>query len=206
MQNIKLELKKKKYKYLFLITIIVLGFISGIILANILSYNDKKAVAEIIGNYFTNLKSGKNPNYLVNLINSLKINFIYFFLLFLFSLSIIGIILNPFLLYFKSVIVGFSIGILINIYQYAGIVLGIFSIFPHQIINLFVYMVLSFYGIILSIKLFRLLFLKEQFNIVSFRKKYVKVLGISFILLMLSSFYEIFLGDFLLKVFTFLLK
>ena len=206
MQNLKQELKKKKYKYIFLLTIIVLGIISGIILSNILSYNDKKIVAEKIEHYFTNLKIGETPNYFNNLLNSLKINFIYFSLFFLFSLSIIGIILNPFFLYFKSVIIGFSLGILINVYQYVGIILGIFIIFPHQIINLFVYMVLSFYGIILSIKLFKLIFLKEQFNIVSFRKKYIKVIGICSLILFISSFYETFLGDLILKVFTFLIK
>ena len=55
-QNLKQELKKKKYKYIFLLTIIVLGIISGIILSNILSYNDKKLVAEKIEHYFTSTR------------------------------------------------------------------------------------------------------------------------------------------------------
>ena len=34
------EIQKNKYKYIFLLTIILIGFISGIIFSNILSYND----------------------------------------------------------------------------------------------------------------------------------------------------------------------
>ena len=200
------EIKKQKYKYIFLITIIVLGIISGIILSNVLSYNDKKIVGDKIGEYLLNLKNGKDLNYLVNLYNSLKVNYLYFILLIILSSSIIGIIINPFILYIKSVIVGFTLGIMINLYGYVGIILGIFSIFPHQILNLVIYMVITYYGIILSIKLFRLLFFKEQFNIINFRKKYNKIIIIGIILLLISSFYEIFLSDFILKVFTFLIK
>ena len=202
----KQELKKEKYKYVFLITIIILGIISGIILSNILSYNDKKIIGERIGEYLNNLKEGKNLNYLANLYNSLKVNYLYFILLIVFSLSIIGIILNPFILYIKSVIVGFTLGIMINIYGYFGILIGIFSIFPHQLFNLIIYMVITYYGMILSIKLFRLLFFKEQFNISTFRKKFLRIIIIGIIFLLISSIYETFLGDFIIKLFTFMIK
>ena len=65
---------------------------------------------------------------------------------------------------------------------------------------------MSYYGIMLSIKLFRLLFFKEQFNINVFRKKYFKILIINFFILVISAFYETFLGDLILKLFTFLIK
>ena len=206
MQNLKQELIKKKYKYLFLITLIILGILSGIILSNILSYNDKKLVSEKIITYFNNLKNNEKLDYFTNFFNSFKINIIYFFLLIIFGLSIIGIILNPLILYIKSLLIGFIFGIMINIYSYSGLLLGLFSIFPHQIINLFVYMIMSYYGIILSIKLFRLLFFKEQFNINTFRKKYFKIIGMCLIILLISSLYETFLGDVILKLFTFLIK
>ena len=204
-QGIKHELKKNKYKYIFLFTIVILGIITGIILSNIISYNDKKEIGESISNYILNLKA-HNLNYLSNLINSLSINFIYVILIFILSLSIIGIIFNPFILYFKSFIVGFSIGIMINIYGYAGILLGIFSVFPHEFINLLMYLFLSFYGIKLSINLFLLIFSKKQFNFSLYMKKFLKVICASSIILIISSLYETFLSDFVIKVFTFLIK
>ena len=135
-KKIKDELKKNKYKYAFLITIIIVGFISGIICSNILSYNDQKEISEIVKTYFINLKNGEEINYFNNLLNNTLVNYFYLVLLFVFGLSIIGIILNPFILYFKSFILGFSVGIVINIYSFKGIVFGILYLFPHQIINL----------------------------------------------------------------------
>ena len=203
---VKKKKKKNKYKYIFLITIIVLGIISGIILSNLLSYNDSKEISKIIEEYLINLKNGNNLNFISNLINSLSINFLYVLLIFIFSLSIIGILLNPFILYFKSFITGFSIGIMIKLYSFKGILLGIFSVFPHEFINLILYLFISFYGIKLSIKLFFLIFTKKQFNFSFYMKKYLKVIGVSLILLIISSLYETFIADFVIKAFTFLIK
>ena len=201
-KNFWQELKKNKYKYLFLITIIILGFLSGIVLANILSYNDKKGVGEIVETYFLNLKNNESINYIGNFLNNLGVNFFYLLLLFIFGISIIGIVLNPFILYFKSLITGFSVGIIISLYSFKGILGGILYLFPTQLLNLLIYMLVSFYGINLSIRLFKVLFLRKNINNNEFMKKYFQVLLFSSIVLLISTLYETFLADFVMKFFT----
>lgn len=201
-KNFWQELKKNKYKYLFLITIIILGFLSGIVLANILSYNDKKEVGEIVETYFLNLKNNEGINYIGNFLNNLGVNFFYLLLLFIFGISIIGIVLNPFILYFKSLITGFSVGIIISLYSFKGILGGILYLFPTQLLNLLIYMLVSFYGINLSIRLFKVLFLRKNINNNEFMKKYFQVLLFSSIVLLISTLYETFLADFVMKFFT----
>ena len=201
-KNFWQELKKNKYKYLFLITIIILGFLSGIVLAKILSYNDKKEVGEIVETYFLNLKNNESINYIGNFLNNLGVNFFYLLLLFIFGISIIGIVLNPFILYFKSLITGFSVGIIISLYSFKGILGGILYLFPTQLLNLLIYMLVSFYGINLSIRLFKVLFLRKNINNNEFMKKYFQVLLFSSIVLLISTLYETFLADFVMKFFT----
>ena len=201
-KNFWQELKKNKYKYLFSITIIILGFLSGIVLANILSYNDKKEVGEIVETYFLNLKNNESINYIGNFLNNLGVNFFYLLLLFIFGISIIGIVLNPFILYFKSLITGFSVGIIISLYSFKGILGGILYLFPTQLLNLLIYMLVSFYGINLSIRLFKVLFLRKNINNNEFMKKYFQVLLFSSIVLLISTLYETFLADFVMKFFT----
>ncbi len=191
---------------MFLLTIILLGFLTGIVFSNILSYSDFKDVSSIVKDYFLNLKNGVEINYLNNFINTISVNYLYLFLLFIFGLSIIGIILNPFILYFKSFIIGFTTGIIIAIYGFIGIPIAIFFIFPHQILNMIIYTLMSFYGINLSIKLFKSLFLRRQTNYTEFMKKYLKVFGLSALILLISAGYETFLADFMMKLFTFLIK
>ena len=200
------EIQKNKYKYIFLLTIILIGFISGIIFSNILSYNDHQEISNTLKDYFLGIKNNKSINYLGNFLNIFSVNYLYMLLIWIFGLSIIGIILNPFILYFKSFIIGFSVGIIISIYSYLGILGSLLYLFPHLLINLLVYTLLSFYGIKLSIKLFKALFLHKNFNFQDFMKKYLKILGLASIILLITTLYETFLADFVMKIFTFFLK
>lgn len=200
------EIQKNKYKYIFLLTIILIGFISGIIFSNILSYNDHQEISNTLKDYFLGIKNNQSINYLGNFLNIFSVNYLYMLLIWIFGLSIIGIILNPFILYFKSFVIGFSVGIIISIYSYLGILGSLLYLFPHLLINLLVYTLLSFYGIKLSIKLFKALFLHKNFNFQDFMKKYLKILGLSSIILLITTLYETFLADFVMKIFTFFLK
>ena len=200
------EIQKNKYKYIFLLTIILIGFISGIIFSNILSYNDHQEISNTLKDYFLGIKNNQSINYLGNFLNIFSVNYLYMLLIWIFGLSIIGIILNPFILYFKSFIIGFSVGIIISIYSYLGILGSLLYLFPHLLINLLVYTLLSFYGIKLSIKLFKALFLHKNFNFQDFMKKYLKILGLASIILLITTLYETFLADFVMKIFTFFLK
>lgn len=200
------EIQKNKYKYIFLLTIILIGFISGIIFSNILSYNDHQEISNTLKDYFLGIKNNQSINYLGNFLNIFSVNYLYMLLIWIFGLSIIGIILNPFILYFKSFVIGFSVGIIISIYSYLGILGSLLYLFPHLLINLLVYTLLSFYGIKLSIKLFKSLFLHKNFNFQELVKKYLKILGLASIILLITTLYETFLADFVMKIFTFFLK
>lgn len=200
------EIKKNKYKYMFLITIILIGFIMGIIFSNILSYNDHQQISEVLKKYFLGIKNNQDINYLNNFINNFSVNYLYMLAIWIFGLSIIGIILNPFILYLKSFIIGLSSGVIISTYGFIGIIGVILYIFPHVLINLIVYLLLSFYGIKLSINLFKALFLKKNFNSSEFMHKYLVILGLSALILLITTLYETFLADFVMKLFTILLK
>lgn len=200
------EIQKNKYKYIFLLTIILIGFISGIIFSNILSYNDHQEISNTLKDYFLGIKNNQSINYLGNFLNIFSVNYLYMLLIWIFGLSIIGIILNPFILYFKSFVIGFSVGIIISVYSYLGILGSLLYLFPHLLINLLVYTLLSFYGIKLSIKLFKALFLHKNFNFQELMKKYLKILGLASIILLITTLYETFLADFVMKIFTFFLK
>ena len=200
------EIKKNKYKYMFLITIILIGFIMGIIFSNILSYNDHQQISEVLKKYFLGIKNNQDINYLNNFINNFSVNYLYMLAIWIFGLSIIGIILNPFILYLKSFIIGLSVGVIISTYGLIGIIGVILYIFPHVLINLIVYLLLSFYGIKLSINLFKALFLKKNFNSSEFMHKYLVILWLSALILLITTLYETFLADFVMKLFTILLK
>ena len=196
---------KEKKKYIFLISIVVIGIVIGIVFSNILSDNDKILVENKLTTYFLNIKNNKEINYLSNFLNSFLNNNIVLITIWILGLSIIGLVFNIFILFFKSFVVGFGIGSIINIYLYKGIIGSIIYIFPHIIINLFVFIVLVYYANNFSMKLFRLLFLKKDIKFKEVMNKYLKILLYAFFLLLISSILETFLSPIITKLFTFML-
>ena len=197
---------KVKKKGLFLIIIVLFGIVLGVVFSNILNSNDEKLVYVKLTDYFNNLKNDVPINYLNNFFSSLKSNFIYLIIIWILGLSIIGLVLNNFILFFKSFILGFSIGSIINIYLYRGLVLSFFYIFPSHLINILVYIIMVYYANNFSLKLFNVLFRKKEVKFNLLIKKYFKLLGIMAIILLFSSILETFLNPFLLKLFSFLIK
>ena len=178
----------------------------GIVFANVLSSNDEKMVTLKITNYFNNLRDDIPINYLANFMNSINNNLIYLVIIWILGLSIIGLVLNNFILFFKSFILGFTIGSIINIYLYRGIILAIIYVFPSLIINILIYGIIVYYANNFSLNLFNLLFRKKNIKFSSIVGKYLKLLLICCIILIISSVLETFFHPFVIKLLGFLIK
>ena len=199
-------MNKLKKKYIFLFIIVIIGVVIGVLFSNILSTNDEKLVYTQLSSFFNNIKNDEKINYLANLWTNLKNNLFYLIAIWIFGLSVIGLIINNFLLFFKSFTLGFIIGSIINTYLYSGLVLSFAYIFPNLLINLFVYIIIVYYANDISLKLFNVLFKKKEQQFGLIIKKYLKLLGILSIIIFLSSLYETFITPFVLKLFSFLIK
>lgn len=196
---------KFKKKYIFLFVIVIVGFVFGILFSNILNTEDSKLVASKIGEFFNNLKSDMPIDYIKNLFTSIKNNLFYLVIIWVLGLSIIGLLFNNFILFFKSFILGFSVGSIINIYFYSGLILGFFYIFPALLINLLIFLIMTYYANDFSLKLFDVIFRKKEYHFQSLIKRYFKILGIFAIILIISSIIETFITPFFLKLFSFLI-
>ena len=197
---------KLKKHYLFLFIIVIVGIIIGVIFSNILNIEDEKLVYTKITTYFNNLKNDVPINYMSNLITNIKNNLITIIVIWILGLSIIGLLFNNFILFFKGFILGFTIGSIINIYLYSGIILSIVYLFPAVLFNTLLFLITTYYANIFSLKLFDIIFRKKEYKFGLLIKKYSKILGVFTILLIISSIYETFITPFFIKLFSFLIK
>lgn len=195
------KLLKQKRRYYVIIGFIVIGIILGIAFPYLLGNDNKEFLNNSITNYFISIKNNTFDTYSA-IKNSSLINIITPIVIWFLGLSIIGILLIIFILIYKGFILGFSISSIIYIYGFKGILGGFLYIFPNLVLSLIIYILLGFYGISFSIKLFRNLFLKEKIEVNRYMNKYLKILCISLIALILLSLYEVYLLPNILKVFT----
>ena len=197
---------KQKKLYRIIITLMVFGIISGILFIFFISKESKTKALVSIKNFFDLMNTSTGINYGKSLLNTLVNNIGYVLLIWLLGISIIGLPITIVLAFMKSFIVGFSISSIISCYKAKGILGAFLYVFPHQVIILFIYLLLSFYSISFSIKLFKSLFLKQTINFRVVMQKYIKILLISLIGIIIVSLYEVFISTYFIKLFTMLLK
>lgn len=179
----------------FIMFIITLGIISGSLFLVVLKDTDHSLVIEKINTFFTNI------NNIEAFKNAFIENIIFVILVWILGMSIIGIIINIFMIYLKGFIIGFSLSSFFLVYKYKGLLAALIYAFPTSIINILVCLLLGVYSVLFTINLWKIIFLKEKdFNMKRFIKKYFLVLIICIILIIISSLTEGFLVPSLLKL------
>lgn len=202
----KRHFERQKRTYKIIVIIMIITIILGALFYFLISDQDKTLVTNTIKNFFIEIKKGDNLNYSASLINSLITNIIYVLVIWMLGISIIGLPIIILMIGYKSFIMGFSISSIISTYGFKGIIGAITYTTPHQLLYLFILMLLGFYSINFSIRLFKYLFLKKYINFKDIMKRYSKILLICMVSSIILSLFETFISTYFIKLFTLLLK
>ena len=190
------DIKKDKSIYVSLIIVLLISVLFGAFFIKILSTTDKELVMTHINTYFDSIKNGSIK---IDLYNNIINNNITLFILWILGFSVIGIPLIISILFYKGFTLSFTVTSLIYNFKFDGIFFSLVYIFPHLILNLLFYFIVTYYSFKLCINIIQVLFNKNKIN-TSFLKKYVIVLVISVVFLSLSTLYETFILPYLIKI------
>ena len=117
------------------------------------------------------------------------------------GMTIIGIIINIFLLYLKGFIFGFTLSAFILTYSYKGMILSILYTLFGQLLNLVVIMILSIYSIMFTFNFVKqIIKSKYNMNIPKYFKNYSLIFLITIIISLISSISEAFVFPTLIKI------
>jgi len=195
LNNIKFD---KRY-VLFCLVLVILGIITGSLFIVILNSSDKSLVMEYISSFVYSIKNN-SFNYLDTLKNTLIINYII-----IFAISIIGftyflIPINILILFYKSFVIGFSLSSFMLTFKIKGLLLSIVYIFPHLILNILLFSLLTAFSLKLSIKMINSIIKKKEVNMRHYFNKYLYIIILFVILITLSGLYESFIAPHILKL------
>lgn len=187
MKKIIKKLKDKK-QFIIIFVICTVAFIIGVLLPSILNEENRKIIQTSLNSFFDTIKNNqlKTNELLFKILTS---NIIIDLILWLLGISIIGIPIVIILLGYKSLSLGFTISSIISTYKLNGVIKALIYIVPN-IINLFIFFVISYYSISFSLMLFNYLFRKKEYNKRIIVNRYLKLLVISIIILIFSSVIE----------------
>ena len=205
MDKLKNSIHINKNLFVFLLVIVIVGVVSGSIFSAIIDTHDKKMVVDYLTEFFNNVKSGK-LNYDTSIINTLFFTVGSAIIIWLLGVSVIGFFIVLFMLFMKAFVLGFSIGSIIINFKLKGILIGTIYAFPHQIINILVFMLLSAYALIVSFKIMKCMTGKKTLDFKGIMNRYMTVLLFSGIVLIITSVYEVYLMPKLLNIIMGIIK
>ena len=192
-------LKINKRIFIFLLVIIVLGIISGAIFSVIISNDDKAMVADYLNNFFNKLNSN-TLNYKNSFLNCFVFTVIFDFIIWLLGISVIGFFVILMMVFLKSFVIGFSVSSLIINFKLKGILYSIIYIFPHQIINFLILILISSCALIISFKLISCINKKNTLSFKNIINKYILTLVFSIVVLIFTCLYETYMMPFIMKL------
>lgn len=205
MDKLKRNIHINKNLFVFLLVIVIVGIVAGSIFSTIIDSNDKKMVLDYLSNFFENAKDGK-LNYDTSIVNTLVFTVGFALIMWILGISIIGFFVVIFMLFMKAFILGFSISSIIASFGFKGVLLAFVYAFPHHIINLLVFMLLTAYALIISYKLIKCITSKKPLDLKPIMHRYSIVLGVSLVLFIVTSLYEVYIVPKLLSFIMGILK
>lgn len=178
--------------FLFLFVLFMVGLTFGSLFVTILKETDQNIIKASLNTFFTSI-SKNTLNVETTLISSLITGITYILFVWLLGISIIGLPIVLILYFSKAFTLGFSIGSILFYYKGKGILLALAYIFPHHILNFFIYTILSIYSLSLSLKIIDALMHKKKLDFRFILNKYLFILIVSLLSVLISILYEIFI-------------
>lgn len=199
------HMQSQKKLYAVLLGIMLAGFVCGLLYITLISKVDKSLVKEQLSTFFQAIKTNQIDT-VGGLQKSILGNTIYCVGMWILGMSIIGLPVICACLFMKAFSLGFSISSILSNYGFKGL-LGVFTYtFPQSFLSMILCLLISFYAVSFSIKLFKALFLKKTINFKEAMQKYCKILGITWCGFLVTSLLEVYLAPQFMKLFTMLLK
>lgn len=185
---------------IFIISFFFLSFILGAVYSNMISIEDEKIVIDKINLFINNIDSNSLV-FFSSFKNSLFINLSYLFLICFFGMTILGVVLNVFLLFLKGFIIGFSLSSFVISFGYKGLILSSIYLLFGQLLNIFIILSMSSYAIIFTLRLIELIFKQKNLNFKKNLKLYFLSFSILIILSCISSLMECYFMPAIIKLF-----
>lgn len=152
------HLKEHVTIYLFMIILFLTGIIFGAIIVNSMNFVQKQDLFFYLERFFTQIVEGQSIEKTLILRDAFLYHTKYLIILFLLGLSVIGLPLVWVLLYVKGLVVGFSVGFLVNQIGIKGLILSSLSIAPQNFVIIPVYIIAGTVSMIFSLGLLHKLF------------------------------------------------
>jgi stage II sporulation protein M len=194
------HLQENQPLYAFVGVLFLMGVIFGAIIVNSLSLNQKQDLYTYLSRFFVQAAEGGFANQSDMFLQSLGHYLKYLGLMWLLGLSVIGLPVILIMLFLKGVVIGFTVGFLVNQMGWYGFLLSFVSVLPQNVLLIPAFLVVSVAAIAFSIKMIKQLSSKK-YHVPFFPQliKYTLLVSCVGIMVLIASSLEAFLSPSLME-------
>lgn len=149
----------------FVIFIFVVGVIFGSLAIRTLDGSKRLEMLDFLSNFFSGLVNNLADQTTVNFWDSVFLNLKISFFMWILSLSIIGIIGIPILVFLRGFVIGFTVGFLVKELGLQGMIFALASILPQNLLIIPATIFSAVLAIAFGITLLKSLLAKRQINL-----------------------------------------
>lgn len=177
--------------YIFHTVLFIMGVVFGAILVNSLSVTQKDDLFYILSEFFHQLKQDQRIQPQEVFWHSLSYNGKYIGLMWVLGISMIGLPLILVLLFLKGVVIGFTVGFLVQQTGWKGFFLSVVSVLPQNLVIIPVFIAVAVVSVNFSMRMIKKLFVKTTYRpFTPVFIEYCLFFGVAILFLSVAAFIE----------------
>mgnify|MGYP001159186604 CR=1 FL=1 len=178
--------------YVFLFVLFVIGIIFGASMVGSLSFVQKQDLLFFVEQYFVSFTEQSRTISLNQLFSAFWTHGKYLTFMFLFGLSFVGLPIVWFILFAKGVVIGFTVGFLVNQLTWKGFFLSLTAIAPQNLFIIPAYLLIVASSMIFSVHVIKMLIAKtrNQYTFSQAATLYFKSFIIALLIVFVGSMIE----------------
>jgi stage II sporulation protein M len=197
---IAVHMREHASVYLFVIVLFLMGVIFGAIVVNSLNFGQKQDLYYYLTQFFGQVSKGNVAGVHDMFQQSYFHNLKYIAFMWVLGISVIGLPIIFILLFLKGIVVGFTVGFLVNQMGWQGFLLSFVSVMPQNLIIIPAFLVMGVVSISFSLQMVRNQFMKRGHEpIFPMIMRYTMVMILISISLLVSSSLEAYVSPLLMK-------
>lgn len=186
--------------YLFVIVLFLMGVIFGAIVVNSLSLTQKEDLFFYLTQFFSQVSNEEVATSMDLFKQSFYHNMKFIGLMCILGISIIGLPIILILLFMKGMVVGFTVGFLVNQMEWKGFLLSFVSVLPQNLIIIPIFIISATLAVSFSLKMISRQFMKKIGPpVMPIFGKYMISFAFALVFLCLAAGIEAFLSPVLMK-------
>lgn len=194
------HLQEHSSLYIFHTVLFLMGIIFGAIVVNSMSLSQQNDLYYFLSEFFQQLRQGDLISAGEVFKHTLSYNSKFIGLMWILGISMIGLPFILVLLFLKGLVVGFTIGFLVQQMGWQGFLLSIVSVLPQNIIIVPIYIFVAVISVTFSLQMIKKLFVKSIFQPFGpMLTKYILQFGFAIVLLVVAGFIEGYFTPYLMK-------